>query len=348
LRVIDMELHLEDNTVWKGFGNGDIAGGEVVFTTASCGYPQAVTDPSFAGQILVFAFPMIGNYGTDLDFLESERPWARAVLVSDREDDTDDGPAFGSWLSSYRTPLIEGVDTRSLVLHLRSKGAMQGVVVPVGAPAVFLRETEHPVARVSVEEPKIYDNAGPVIAVVDYGLKEGILRELLARGARIVRLPHDVSASEILSWKPAAVLLGNGPGDPALLTEQISAVRDLLGELPIWGVCLGLQILALACGASTEKLPFGHRGANHAVMDVFTGKGFLTSQNHGYAVVESSLENTGLSVTHKNLGDGSVEGLCGQGGMVRGVQYHPEGSPGPRDGNVFFDQFMEVAERGRV
>jgi len=344
--MTEMEIILEDGTSWSGLGEGGSAQGEVVFTTASTGYPQAVSDPSFAGQILVFAFPMIGNYGVDEDLLESSRPWARAVVVSSLEKGTSLGPSFEEWLSRYGVPLISGVDTRSLVRHIRAKGALPGTVSPSGSRITPVKEEIHPVVEVSVKNQEVFDGPGVTIAVIDYGLKRGIMRELLSRGCRVVRLPHYATREDILSLKPDGVLLGNGPGDPALLKEEIEVVASLLGKVPIGGICLGLQIAALASGASTYKLPFGHRGANHAVIDKRTGRGFVTSQNHGYAVLETSLGGTGLEVTHSNLGDGSIEGLRNSGLSIVAVQYHPEGSPGPRDGEEFFDEFLSMCERG--
>ncbi|GAB6280426.1 MAG: carbamoyl phosphate synthase small subunit [Thermovirga sp.] len=344
--MTEMKIILEDGTSWSGLGEGCSAQGEVVFTTASTGYPQAVSDPSFAGQILVFAFPMIGNYGVDEHLLESSRPWARAVVVGSIERGTSLGPSFEEWLSRYGIPFISGVDTRSLVRHIRTKGALSGVISPAGVEITSSLEEIHPVKEVSVKVREVFDGPGVTVAVVDYGLKQGILRELLRRGCRVIRLPHDASRKEILSLKPDGVLLGNGPGDPSLLKEETEVVASLLGKVPIGGICLGLQIIALASGASTYKLPFGHRGANHAVVDLRTGRGFVTSQNHGYAVLESSLEGTGLEITHSNLGDGSIEGLRNSGLSVVAVQYHPEGSPGPRDGEYFFDEFLPMCERG--
>ncbi|MDO9508007.1 MAG: glutamine-hydrolyzing carbamoyl-phosphate synthase small subunit [Thermovirgaceae bacterium] len=344
--MTEMEIVLEDGTTWSGLGEGGSARGEVVFSTASTGYPQAVSDPSFAGQILVFAFPMIGNYGVDEDLLESPRPWARAVVLGSLEKGTSLGPSFEEWLSRFSVPLVSGVDTRSLVRHIRTAGALQGTVSPVGEAASVPGNSGHPVAEVSAKSPEVFDGPGATIAVIDYGLKQGILRELLRRGCRVIKLPHNSTREEILSWDPDGVLLGNGPGDPALLETEIEVAASLLGAIPIGGICLGLQIMALASGASTFKLTFGHRGANHAVVDLRTGRGFVTSQNHGYAVLETSLAGTGMEVTHRNLGDGSIEGVRNPEQSVVAVQYHPEGSPGPRDGEEFFEEFLSLCERG--
>ncbi|HRV71210.1 MAG TPA: carbamoyl phosphate synthase small subunit [Thermovirgaceae bacterium] len=341
----EMKIVLEDGSFWSGTGHGGFASGEVVFTTASSGYPQAISDPSFAGQIIVFAFPMVGNYGVDECFLESGRPWARAVLAGAVEAGDYLGPRLEEWLAGYDIPLVTGVDTRSLVRHIRTKGALQGTVAPSGETPVFGMTSTHPVEEVSIKAPELMDGPGKTIAVIDYGLKQGIQRELLKRGCRVVRLPHNSSKEDILSWHPDGILLGNGPGDPSALVKETEVVSLLLKEVPIGGICLGLQIIALACGASTYKLPFGHRGENHAVIDLRSGRGLVTSQNHGYAVSESSLKGTGLEVTHRNLSDGSVEGVRSPGGEVLAIQYHPEGSPGPADGEVFFEEFLSMCER---
>ena len=340
-----MTIVLEDGNCWSGMGNGGFASGEVVFTTASSGYPQAISDPSFAGQIIVFAFPMVGNYGVDEDLLESNRPWARAVLSGSVEAGDSLGPRLEEWLAGYEIPLVTGVDTWSLVRHIRTRGALQGAVAPAGEKTVFETTDVHPVEEVSVAVPEVTEGTGKTIVVIDYGLKHGIKRELVKKGCRVVRLPHDSSKDEILSWCPDGILMGNGPGDPSLLEKQIKVASSLAGEVPVGGICLGLQIMALACGASTYKLPFGHRGENHAVIDLRSGRGLVTSQNHGYAVSENSLEGTGLEVTHRNLADGSVEGVRSVERQVLAVQYHPEGSPGPADGEVFFEEFLSMCER---
>lgn len=344
--MTEMKIILEDRTAWEGCGHGGSAQGEVVFTTSPCGYPQAVSDPSFAGQILVFAFPMIGNYGVDEELLESSRPWARAVVAGSIENGTSLGPSFGDWLAGHDVPLVTGVDTRSLVRHIRTRGALFGTVSPSVSPALRRTESIHPVEEVSVKETEVIEGPGATIAVIDYGLKRGILRELMNRGCRVVRFPHDATSEEILSRRPDGILLGNGPGDPALLGREIATVASLAGKIPVGGICLGLQIAALACGATTFKLPFGHRGANHAVVDLRSGRGFVTSQNHGYAVREESLCGSGLRVTHRNLGDGSIEGLQDRDRSIVAVQYHPEGSPGPRDDEAFFDEFLAMCVRG--
>jgi len=340
--VRPMYLVLEDGTCWEGVGPGIETYGEVVFDTAPVGYPQAVSDPSFAGQIVVFAFPMIGNYGVDLDRLESDRPWASGVVVANMEKETFEGPAFPEWLINNGVGWMDLVDTRRLVVHLREHGSIRGIICSEKRKSFVHPEEIHPVKKVSTKSVmRVGKEDGPKIALIDYGVKRNIVRELVKRGCNVVIYPHDTKAEEILKEEPDGILLSNGPGDPALLVDEIKTVSALLGHKPIAGICLGMQILALAAGGVTEKLKYGHRGANHAVKNVLSGKGFVTSQNHGYAVVESSLAGTGMIVTHINLGDGSVEGIKHEKLPIWGVQFHPEGSPGPLDFEFFFDDFLK-------
>lgn len=334
-------LTLEDGTCWQGLGEGPETTGEVVFNTASSGYPQSLTDPSYAGQILVFAFPMVGNYGVDESWLESSRLWVRGVVTASLEDGTRAGRDLASWLREAGVPCMTGVDTRSLVRHLRSRGTLQGGILKTGSTFTAQDEVQLFVPTVSTDEVRDMGGEGPTVAVIDYGVKANIIRDLRNRGCHVILFPHSATPEEVLGVSPAGVLLSNGPGDPALLDSEVSTVRALFGKVPLFGICLGVQLIARAAGASTEKLLYGHRGVNHPVVDVRTGKGFLTSQNHGYAVTESSLEGTGLDVTLKNLGDGSVEGLRHRELPVWGVQFHPEAFPGPTDPAFFFDEFLK-------
>lgn len=336
-----MYLVLEDGSCWEGFGPGIEAKGEVVFDTTPVGYPQAVSDPSFAGQIVVFAFPMIGNYGVDLERLESNKPWASGVVVTSMEKGAFEGPSFSEWLIENGVGWMKFVDTRRLVIHLRERGCLRGAMCLDKRKEIPLSQEEHPVKTVSTKEViRLEGKRGPKIALVDYGVKRNIVRELQKRDCTVIIFPHNTEAEEILREDPDGILLSNGPGDPSLLEAEIKTVGDLIGQKPIAGICLGMQILALAVGGMTEKLKYGHRGANHAVKDLISGKGLVTSQNHGYAVVESSLRGTGMIVTHVNLGDGSVEGIMHERLPIWGVQFHPEGSPGPLDYECFFDKFV--------
>ncbi len=339
-----MFLQLEDGTLWPGTGWGGIGRGEVVFDTAASGYPQALTDPSFEGQIVVFAFPMLGTYGVDTKNLESECPKVRGLVAAFIEDGTAAGGTLKEWLRLHEVAWIHGIDTRSLVRHLREKSVLKGAITTQPQNVIGGREGRHPARVVSARKIVEIRGTGPRIAVLDYGVKEGILRELEARNCHVIRFPHDARPEAILDYKPDGVLLGNGPGDPALLEKEMKTARFLAERLPVAGICLGMQLLALALGARTKKMNYGHRGANHAVIHVPSGKGWLTSQNHGYEVVEGSLSDAGFDLTHKNLGDGSVEGIRHRILPLQGVQYHPEGSPGPRDGNSFFDEFLKTAK----
>ena len=338
-------LTLGDGTMWQGFSANGLARaeGEVVFTTASCGYPQSLTDPSYNGQVLVFAFPLVGNYGVDEERLESARTWVRAVIASSLTCESRLGPPLGEWLSRWDIPAVTGVDTRALIRHLREKGTAMG---RLGTKPEYPKASDLPhdlAIEVSVPELKIHNESanGPRIALLDYGVKANIIRELVRRGCTVFQCPAAMEASDILSLRPDGVVLSNGPGDPSWLLPQVKTVASLLGRLPLWGICLGLQVMALAAGAKTYKLPYGHRGVNHAVAEAGGRKGWITSQNHGYAADGSSLSGTGFSVSLKHLGDGSVEGIRSERHKAWAVQFHPEACAGPRDTGFLFDEFLK-------
>jgi carbamoyl-phosphate synthase small subunit len=325
-------LALEDGTVFHGesVGAEGAAFGEAVFTTAMSGYQETVTDPSFAEQLVCFTAPMVGNYGVADGRSESPGTHARAVLMREAR-----GPEWTAWLREQGVVALSGVDTRSLVLRLREAGAMRAVAVatalPEGDAVASLQsrprmEGSSLVALVSTPEPYVYCDAGTVrVAVVDYGCKRSILRRLAGCGARVTVYPHTVDADELATHD--AVLLSNGPGDPEPLQDETAAVRELLGRVPVLGICLGHQLLGLATGHETFKLPFGHRGANHPVLERKTGRVLVTSQNHGFAVAPSDE----LEATHVSLYDGTVEGLDFPELRARSVQFHPEAGPGPHD-----------------
>ncbi|HEY3184936.1 MAG TPA: glutamine-hydrolyzing carbamoyl-phosphate synthase small subunit [Gaiellaceae bacterium] len=325
-------LVLEDGTVFRGerVGGDGFAFGEAVFTTALTGYQEVVTDPSFCGQIVCFTAPMVGNYGVATGRSESDRPHARAVVMREAR-----GPEWTDWLHDRGIPALSGIDTRSLVLHLRDRGAMRGAVVTESEDVdEALRAVQSQpsmtgaalAGRVSTRAPYVYSDAGTVrVAVVDYGCKRSILRRLTGGGAAVTVFPHDVDADTLARYD--GVLLSNGPGDPEPLVDEVAAVRDLLGRAPVLGICLGHQLLALATGLRTFKLPFGHRGANHPVLERATRRVLVTSQNHGFAV-EPTEER---AATHESLYDGTVEGLAYPDLCARSVQFHPEAGPGPHD-----------------
>jgi carbamoyl-phosphate synthase small subunit len=367
---------LEDGTRFDGeiCGASDPAHpavGEVVFTTGMAGYQESMTDPSFAGQLITFTYPHIGNYGVSSQAMESDRAWARAAIMREacnREDAPSAERGWLDWLSDCGVHAITGVDTRSLVKHIRSAGAMRGGVFADDVPEAHAREliaaepemAGQDLARVVTPTQVSHhgggDGAGGLhIAVLDTGIKASMVRELLARGARVSLHPCTSSAEELLAADPDAVFLSNGPGDPAALDYVVETVRGIVGRKPVWGICLGHQLLCRAVGLDTFKLPFGHRGANHPVRDLHTGRIEITSQNHGFAAVGPTGERTldteepvrwetdfgAAALSHVNLYDRTVEGLELLDVPGGTVQYHPEAGPGPHDSLYLFDRFLE-------
>jgi carbamoyl-phosphate synthase small subunit len=335
-------LVLEDGTVFRGesVAADGRAFGEAVFTTSMSGYQETVTDPSYVGQIVCFTAPMIGNYGVAEERSQSAAVHATAVLMRETG-----GAAWTEWLRERGIVALSGVDTRSLVLHLRERGAMRAAAVAGDSAAdeVLAEVRAQPtmegaalVAGVSPRERYTFAADGDVrVAVVDYGVKRSILRLLTQAGAAVDVYPHDVDADTLAGYD--GVLLGNGPGDPAPLVEETRTVERLLGRTPVLGVCLGHQLLALATGHETFKLRFGHRGANHPVVDHATRRVLVTSQNHGFAVTPDE----GQAVTHTSLYDGTVEGLHYTELRARSAQFHPEASPGPHDGAPIIAEWVE-------
>ncbi len=335
-------LALEDGTVFRGesVAAEGFAVGEAVFTTAMTGYQEVVTDPSFAEQLVCFTAPMVGNYGVAEGRAESARTHARAVLMREAR-----GPAWTDWLHDRGTVALSGIDTRSLVLKLRDAGAMRAVVAAGDGSieqAVAVARSQPPMsgralaAQVSTARPYVYSDAGRTrIAVVDYGCKRSILRRLAGAGAAVTVFPHDATADELLRFD--GVLLSNGPGDPEPLADEIGVVHELIGRVPVLGICLGHQLLALAAGHETYKLPFGHRGANHPVLERATGRVLVTSQNHGFAVAPTD----GREATYVSLYDGTVEGLEFPLENARSVQFHPEAGPGPHDAWPIIESWVE-------
>jgi carbamoyl-phosphate synthase small subunit len=375
---------LEDGTRFDGeaCGADGHAVGEIVFTTGMSGYQESLTDPSFAGQLIAYTYPHIGNYGASQQAMESERAWARAAIMREacnREDAPSAERGWLDWLSDCGVQAISGVDTRSLVMHIREAGAMRGGVFPASMPASQARElieAEPPMAgqdlaRVVTPERVSYHGdggaggagtgtgEGPRIAVIDSGIKTSMVRELVARGARVSLHPCTSSAQELLAESPDAIFLSNGPGDPAALSYIVDTVRELVGVKPVWGICLGHQLLCRAVGLETFKLPFGHHGANHPVRDLQTGRVEITSQNHGFAALGPGGARTidsdepvrwetdfgAAALSHVNLYDRTVEGLELLDVPGGTVQYHPEAGPGPHDSLYLFDRFLQrIAE----
>ena len=365
---------LEDGTTFEGdlCGADGHALGEVVFTTGMAGYQESVTDPSFAGQLLAFTYPHIGNYGVSAAGMESDRVWARGAIMREAVD-FEDAPGaergWLDWLTDCGVVAITGVDTRALVRHIRSRGAMLGGVFPatVAPPdAHDLLRAEPPMAgrdlarEVTPREVAVVGEGGDVrIAAIDTGIKTSIVRHLVARGAEVHLHPCTVSAEELLATDPDAVFLANGPGDPAALDHVVETVRGVVGKVPVFGICMGHQLLCRAVGLETFKLPFGHRGANHPVKDLRSGRIDITSQNHGFAVLGPDGARTidtdepvrwdtdfgAAELSHINLYDRTVEGLVLRDVAGSTVQYHPEAGPGPHDAHHLFDEFLEDVKR---
>jgi carbamoyl-phosphate synthase small subunit len=334
-------LVLEDGTVFRGesVGAPGFAFGEAVFTTAMTGYQEIITDPSYAEQLVAFTAPMVGNYGVAPHRSESARPQARGVVMREAR-----GPTWTDWLAERNVPALSGVDTRSLVLRVRESGSMRAALVTGDASVeeTLRAVREQPpmagralAAEVSTPGPYVYSDRGRTrIAVVDYGCKRSILRRLAVAGAAVHVFPHDADPEELERFD--GIVLSNGPGDPEPLADEVATVRALLGRVPIFGICLGHQLLALATGHQTFKLPFGHRGANHPVLDRNGDRVLVTSQNHGFAVKAS----TAREVSHVSLYDGTVEGLEFPELQARSVQFHPEAGPGPHDAWLLLETWV--------
>ena len=355
-------LVLEDGSIHEGVGFGAEADGlgEVVFNTSMTGYQEVLTDPSYAGQLVTLTYPLVGNYGINPEDFESARIQVGGLIVRENCEQPSHGRSdrtLHEFLASQGIPGIAEVDTRAITRRLRSKGVMLGIITN-GDPNASLRQLQDSpayddrnyVATVTTLEEYTWNGGGedPIdskyrILVTDCGLKYNILRQLRRRGCEVIVVPAATSAEELLALQPSGILFSPGPGDPKLLDYVVDNTRKVLGQIPVMGICLGHQLIARALGADTFKLKFGHRGGNHPVKDLINGRVYITAQNHGYAVSPDKLPS-GLEVSHINLNDQTVEGFRHKSLPLFTIQYHSEASPGPRDNEYLFDQFIEMVE----
>ncbi len=362
MKSFNRKLVLEDGSEYCGYGFGSPCQRvcELVFNTSMVGYQEIVSDPSYTDQAVVMTYPLIGNYGITDDDFECKNPSIGALIVYDYNDRPSNfryTKTLSELLEENGIPGIYGVDTRRLTRSIRDFGSRRCTITdistPVGEALEIIKNTPVPhdaVARVSCKKRWYSRTANPQFNVValDCGIKLGIVRSLNRLGCNVTVVPYDTPAEEIEFMKPDGVFLSNGPGDPEDVTPVIETVKKLRGKYPLFGICLGHQMISLAYGAKTYKLKFGHRGGNHPVLNKLTGKIEITSQNHSYAVDNDSLEGTGLTVTHVNLLDGTVEGLqCAEDGVFS-VQYHPESSPGPQDSGYLFDIFVSSMKEAKT
>jgi carbamoyl-phosphate synthase small subunit len=342
-------LGLEDGTyvLGEGFGKEGVTYGELVFATPYTGYEEALTDPSYKGQILLFTYPLIGNYGVNEANFQSSGIKAEGLVIRERCDIPSHfltKKTIDDFLKEEGVSGISDVDTRMLTIKTRKYGTMRSALIvgsDDGEKAVELAKSQRVnpnlVDLVTCKEPYIIKGHGPRVVLMDFGVKKQIIQNLIRRNVDVVVVPAGTDHEKIMSYEPDAILLSNGPGDPQDVKNGIDVTRKLSGQLPIFGICLGHQIASLALGAKTFKLKFGHRGANQPVIDLETNKVYITSQNHGYAVDPESTKGTGVVVTQVNANDGTVEAMKNDDLKIWSVQYHPEASPGPRDCNWFFD-----------
>jgi len=354
-------LALEDGTIFSGRAFGAIGErwGEVVFNTGMTGYQEILTDPSYCGQIVVMTYPLIGNYGINREDFEAKRSYVRGFVVH------EECARPSNWRASYRLADflaregvigLSGVDTRALTRHLRNFGTMRGVISTLAADPQELVEKarnsphltgQELVPEVATKEIYVLEGNGPRVVLIDMGSKLNIIRHLQKRNCAVVVVPPTATPGEIISLHPQGLLISNGPGDPVDVPYTIATIRELIGRVPMFGICLGHQLIALALGAKTYKMKFGHRGANHPVKDLETGKVYITSHNHGFSVDEESLRELPVFVSHRNLNDHTVEGIRHRHLPVFSVQYHPEASPGPQESVYLFDRFMELMGVGQ-
>ena len=357
----NVKIVLENGSVYYGnaFGAQDEKVVEIVFNTSPVGYQEILSDPSYTDQGVVMAYPLIGNYGMNGDDYECKTPTIAALIVREYNDEPSNfrsSETLGSVMQKYGVVGVYGTDTRKLVREIRDFGSCKALITAadtdIDEALTKLKTTElacDQVSRVSRKSIEKYqeENAAFHVVAIDCGMKENIVRSLVKRGCNVTVVPWNTTANEITALNPDGVFLSNGPGNPEDVPEVIETVRQLLGKQPVFGICLGHQILSLAYGAKTYKLKFGHRGGNHPVKNLLTGKIEITSQNHSYAVDSDSVSGTPLSVTHINLLDNTVEGIMCECDRAFGVQYHPESAPGPQDSAYLFDRFISLMEEGK-
>lgn len=368
-------LALADGRVFRGLTCGAVgeASGEVVFNTSMTGYQEILTDPSYRGQMVCMTYPLIGNYGISPEDAESRRPWVNGFIVKEAcgyPSNWRGRMRLDDYLREHGIVAIQGIDTRALTRHLRDHGAQEGIISTVEADADRLVERARAlpglvgrdlVSEVSVAEPHDWDQgtwdlargytAPPTprfrVVAYDSGIKQNILRQLSSLGCGVTVVPARTPAEAVLEMRPHGVFLSNGPGDPEAVPYLVESVRGLVGRTPIFGICLGNQILGLALGGRTYKLKFGHHGANHPVRDLSTGRVEITAQNHGFSVDPTSVAKLGLDETHVNLNDGTSEGMRHRELPIFSVQYHPEASPGPHDAHYLFHRFIDLMSGGK-
>ena len=372
-------LALEDGTIFTGrsfTGHGETVG-EVVFNTSMSGYQEILTDPSYCGQMVTMTYPLIGSYGINDQDIESDRIQARALIVKEYQEYPSNWrsqKSLADYLKANNIPGIEGIDTRALTRHIRLKGAMKAALSTQNLDPDSLVEKARQstdmigldlVKEVTCREPMLWQDGRPVklengldqfqwpdrpgayrVVAMDYGVKFNILRSLEKKGCTILLLPADADTETIDRLDPQGLFLSNGPGDPAAVTYAVETIREQIGKRPVFGICLGHQLIGLALGGKTFKLKFGHRGANQPVKDLKTGKVEITSQNHGFCVDMEYLKDQDIELSHINLNDNTLEGLVHKKIPLFSVQYHPEASPGPHDATYLFDRFIEMMERG--
>lgn len=351
------KLILEDGSIFAGkLLNGATATGEVVFNTGMSGYQEILTDPSYCNQIVTLTYPLIGNYGIADVFNQSRKPFVNGFVIGSLCEEACNWQLTSTlhdFLIKHAIPCIYDVDTRAVTRKIRNAGTMKGIIVSDDASqaeidALLAVPIKKDVVKAvtTAASYKMAQAGGPHVVVMDFGIKQNILNSLYRIGCDLTIVPADTTAKEVLALKPDGIFLSNGPGDPKDVPEVIATVKELIGTKPIFGICLGSQLLALAMGADTYKLKFGHRGSNQPVKNLATGRVHISSQNHGYAVDETSLQGKSLAVTHRAVNDGTVEGFRHTELPIFSVQYHPEASPGPDDNTYLFDEFWTMLTKG--